>query len=815
MANRVRSHLADRGLCAIFLLSLVVLMVAYHAGLPSATFINVGDPSDQRSVHNFYDREQGVFPFRWTKDSSTITLPELACVPATIRLTAAAARPQGEPLPTLTIFADSQTLAHFVVQNDIQVYELAYSPPTLTCLLPRDLLLFLTSDTFDPPGQDSRSLGVLLNTVEVAPTPPPLSLHAMSLPASLILCLSGTLSLCLCYLLFRHINLSIRLSALSCLGPLALVTITLARRAIPPTPTFASLALLPIIGVALGFTLQSLHRWDRILGRLKAADEHLHAVRFRRVITSGLWPILKARARRIPIHWWLLLALYLATRLTNLTALPVFTDEAIHISEAQRLDLAEDPLSPLQTRSPKPVLDWITKCSLSLSSDPLVSARIASVVVGALGMLGLYLLGSDLYSTHVGALAAALYVISPLMLFHDRMVLADVMLNTCGLYVLLFSLRSLQKGRATHAVALGATMALAVLSKLPGVFFLVAPLLVWALVRRIKITTLALRLLPAYCTTALFLAPVLLHSLGPRLFNEIGLKTIATSQALTFPEWASLVAANAATSLTGIGAYLTFPVGVMYGVSLALVLVLRNEQGALLWTTTAIPVAVLLGSSTGFLPPRYFLFAVSPILACVAWSIEQLSRAAPRLLRRAGLLCDQPARLAPSAPAICISLLAVLSLQAASFDYFVLTDPSRAPLPSLDRWQYVQGWPSGYGMADAVNWLEDRATQGQLQVITDLEDGIPLDALLIYLRDNPRITIRGEDLAAPLPPTTPSTQTFVVVDAAHCTRFPLLNPTAGLVATYPKPGARDSIDIYALPAQEESSPVLEMPTHDG
>ena len=274
MVHKIWSHLADRGIYAIFLLSMAVLMVAYHAGLPSATFINIGDRTDQRYVHNFYDREQGVFPFRWTKDSSTIRVPELGCVPATIRLAAAAERPQGEPLPTLTILANSTTVAHFVVQNEIGLHELSYSPPVQRCLWPRDLLLHVTSDNFDPPGEDARSLGVLLNTVEVTPTPTLLSLHAMSLPASLILCLTGTLSLCFCYLLLRHIRLSAPFSALSCLVVLAPFAITVARRLLPLGPTFASLALLPGLGVAIGATLRYLGFWASAVGRLRLLDEH-------------------------------------------------------------------------------------------------------------------------------------------------------------------------------------------------------------------------------------------------------------------------------------------------------------------------------------------------------------------------------------------------------------------------------------------------------------------------------------------------------------------------------------------------------------
>ena len=61
-------------------------------------------------------------------------------------------------------------------------------------------------------------------------------------------------------------------------------------------------------------------------------------------------------------------------------------------------------------------------------------------------------------------------------------------------------------------------------------------------------------------------------------------------------------------------------------------------------------------------------------------------------------------------------------------------------------------------------------------MITNREDGIPLDGPLMYLHDSPQITIRGENLAERLPATALGTHTFVVVDTARFADFPLLNP---------------------------------------
>jgi hypothetical protein len=536
-----------------------------------------------------------------------------------------------------------------------------------------------------------------------------------------------------------------------------------------------------------------------ILGRLESWDNGADRIRVGRGVTLDHWSRLKTRTKSVPSEWWLLLAVYLGTRLVNPTVLPVFCDEAIHIHAVQHLDLAQDLFSPLQHGSPKLVLDWVTAVSLALLPDPVVSARLASVGAGALGMLGVYLVGKHLYSARIGALAAALYVISPLMLFHERMLLADVVLNTCGLYVLLFSLLCLSDGRFIYSVALGATIALAVLSKLPGIFFLITPFLVWALVHRIKAGALAMRLCPAYCTTALILAPVLLHPLGPRLFLELARKTIGTSDALTISGWMGLFVANGRAALPSLGAYLTSPVVAMCGFSVALALALKSEQGVLLWAMAAIPVFALIGSSSGFLPPRYSLFCVSPVFPCVAWSIEQVSRATPPLLGRMSMFRNRPSLRSRAALGVLLSMLALLSFQAARLDYYFVTDPSRASLPALDRWQYIEGWPSGYGIPQAVGWLQNRASQEDLSVITDPNDTIPLDGVLIYLHDDPRVRAYGEDLSEPVRANALGTEAFVVLDSIPHPDFAMLNPSADLVARFPKPGGQSAIEVYSLP----------------
>jgi len=203
----------------LLFLSLVVLFCIYRITLRSPVFINIGAEEDERYVHNFHLREQGEhYPFRWTRDSSYIKIPNLASLPLEITLGADAARPGGESLPRVSLIANGRVLADFTMQNGIWAHQFLYHPSLSP--LPRDLLLEVKSDTFIPPDSDeSRALGILLNTVEVKPIVSPFRLLQVSLMPSLL----GALSIAFSYLLLHWLGASQRASLVCGIIALALL----------------------------------------------------------------------------------------------------------------------------------------------------------------------------------------------------------------------------------------------------------------------------------------------------------------------------------------------------------------------------------------------------------------------------------------------------------------------------------------------------------------------------------------------------------------------------------------------------------------
>ena len=65
------------------------------------------------------------------------------------------------------------------------------------------------------------------------------------------------------------------------------------------------------------------------------------------------------------------------------------------------------------------------------------------------------------------------------------------------------------------------------------------------------------------------------------------------------------------------------------------------------------------------------------------------------------------------------------------------------PLPETDRFQYLDDWPSGYGIQEVVAYLKKEAEFSPLFVGTEGTFGLTPYALEIYLQGNENIKIKG------------------------------------------------------------------------
>ena len=162
----------------------------------------------------------------------------------------------------------------------------------------------------------------------------------------------------------------------------------------------------------------------------------------------------------------------LVVRLAILGATPALGTEIMdeqQYSQIARSLVAGDGFSwgPGRPTSIRPPLyPWLLAAAWgALGSESLQAVRLLQILL-ALATTGLvYLLGSRVYGPRVGAIAAALFWLYPSLLFFNFLILTETLFTFLMVAFVLFSLMLVRTPRAWTAIACGATLGLAALTR--------------------------------------------------------------------------------------------------------------------------------------------------------------------------------------------------------------------------------------------------------------------------------------------------------------------------------------------------------------
>ena len=181
-----------------------------------------------------------------------------------------------------------------------------------------------------------------------------------------------------------------------------------------------------------------------------------------------------------PKYYWLsLIIFYLATRIYNLTAFPIFSDEAIYIHWAQIISHDWSELFISKTDGKLPLFSWLVALIISFYEDPLIPGRIVSVMAGMFTLVGVIHIGRNFYSPAVGVVAGILYITCPYALHLERMAMLESLLTACGVWMIILAhkIASSKPESFFQYIALGIVMGMAFLTKATALLFL--PVLVF------------------------------------------------------------------------------------------------------------------------------------------------------------------------------------------------------------------------------------------------------------------------------------------------------------------------------------------------
>jgi hypothetical protein len=134
------------------------------------------------------------------------------------------------------------------------------------------------------------------------------------------------------------------------------------------------------------------------------------------------------------------------------------------------------------------------------------------------------------------------------------------------------------------------------------------------------------------------------------------------------------------------------------------------------------------------------------------------------------------------------------------FDYTIVFDYKNIPFPSIDRGQYLEGWPAGWGMEDIVNFAREKSGEKPVVLLAEGNFGMAGDVLDVFIKKDDKIAIKGYwpldkiQIEENIPLLKDN---FVYIVFSHRDTFPQEWPIK-LIKKYSKPGDKSAIYLYQL-----------------
>lgn len=424
----------------------------------------------------------------------------------------------------------------------------------------------------------------------------------------------------------------------------------------------------------------------------------------------------------------ILILLYLFTRLFNLLALPIFTDESIYIYWAKVIEDTHTQFFIPLTDGKPPLLIWMIAALLSvLPSDfYLLAGRLPSVFSGLVALIAIYKLTENLFTSRRAALIAGLfYIISPMTLFYDRMALFDSMLTATLLTSVYFAVRTGKTRKLTDALLWGIFLGLAFLSKPTALVFL--PLTVFAafILLPVKEVKKDWKHLSGLSLLAVLIGEGMnnlqrVSNAYPAMLRKNAQFQQPIAELLKNPFL--LTFGNLKGFFFWTIEYMTIPFFVFGIVAFLYGLYKRSKEVFLLFVLWFVPL-FLLATVGREVFPRYILIVVPYFLIVAAYLVNVLLDF--KGIMRYGVYI----------------LLTLILFPLLAFDILLLTTPQFAPLPQSDKNQYITEHPSGYGLETVYDFIREKSETQKITIVTQGTFGLYPYAFYLEFWGNPNVVI--------------------------------------------------------------------------
>lgn len=416
--------------------------------------------------------------------------------------------------------------------------------------------------------------------------------------------------------------------------------------------------------------------------------------------------------------------IYFLFRLTNLTLLPIFNDEAIYLDWGWKELHLPDNLFYSLLFGNQPFLMWIFGGFESIFLDPLFAGRFVSVLIGFLSMLGIYKIGRDFFTKNHAFTASLVYIITPAFSFFDRQALMESAIAAVGIWSCYYFVKLQLLDKRKYVLLLGLILGVGFFIKSNALIFITTFLLLQFFLFIAKPSERK-RILSNTLLTFLVILIVDFVLITHPLFTQ-GFLRVSNLRSLTIPELLQFplsIWLHTARDAFEIAFWYMTPILLLLSI-IGIFLIAKTQDKkkkfVLFWFLISF---FMLFSISRALQPRYivsFLPLLPVFCSYCLFFVWERHRAAASFLAFIG----------------CIIPLWFIALQLFSpIDYFsTLAKVTRFPQKS----EYVTDWPAGYGVIETVAALE-KISQSGTYVGVRPDAGNPESAMFTYFNKSKRV----------------------------------------------------------------------------
>ncbi len=426
--------------------------------------------------------------------------------------------------------------------------------------------------------------------------------------------------------------------------------------------------------------------------------------------------------------WWSLslfglLALYFFTRLIAIRALPPFNDEFIYVRWAQEGFFDPDKRLLSLTDGKQPLYIWLVTALMNAIASPMAAGRIVSIFAGAGTVVGLVVLGWRLFKNKaIALLSGALYIVYPLALLLDRFALYDSLLATFYVWSMLLMLLLVRAPALGTSLVLALVLGAALLTKSSALLFLVVlPIAVIFFERKAKDRLQVLGYFFLATLIAFLYQSVELLSAESSFIGHKNQTFVYTLQELRNLPVVSHLLVNMYTYGGWLLTYLTIP---LFLSAAGILFYDGRSRRTCLYLAVSFVVPFLIVSLLGkLIYTRHFFFITMPLLPLAAAGVVGVWNRMKR-------------------PWLRMAAMMMFFLPAFYLHGRMLLDYKNTPLPAIDRFQYIDGWPAGWGVKEITRYLEAESANGELTILTEGVFGsLPTTAMRLYFGNYPQVHI--------------------------------------------------------------------------